>query len=102
MRRVWLLTRYEGGKKIKRIKWGRSLQGAGLRPVGESLHTGKSSPGEAGTLKICTRFFPEGKALIREPAQNHRRGSGAFSLPESLTEDVRPGEGAPRPVGGAQ
>ena len=53
--------------------------------------TGKPSPVEAGTLKIRTRFFPNGKALSREFGQKHRMGRGASSLPESLTEEVRQG-----------
>ena len=39
--------------------------------------TGKPSPGEAGPLKICTRYFLDGKVFNREIRQNHRRGSEA-------------------------
>ena len=53
--------------------------------------TGKLSLREAGTLKICTGFFLDRKALSRELGQNHRRGSGASRFLGSLTEEVHRG-----------
>ena len=37
----------------------------------------KPRPGEAGTLKLRTGFFPEGKALSTEIGQNRRTGREA-------------------------
>ena len=56
----------------------------------KASRTGKSSPGEAGTLKIRTGFFQEGKALSRENEQNLRRGSGASSFPGTQTREMCP------------
>ena len=61
----------------------------------EASGTGKPSPREAGTLKIHTRLFPDGKVIKREIGQKHRRGSEASSIPESLKKEVRQGESAP-------
>ena len=79
------------GRKVKKKKnqvgaWHRG--GATLRPGRKTSGTGKCSPREAGTLKIHTGFFPDTKGLSREFRQNHRRGRGASSLLESLTEEV--------------
>ena len=97
-----LLTREEGGKNKKESSEGGAPRGAGLRPSSESVQTGKPSSGEAGTLKICTGFFPEGKALSRELGQNSRRDSVAPRLPGSLTEEVHLGETAPHTAGGSR
>ena len=63
--------------------------------------TVKSTPREAGTLKILPRFFSDGEALSRDLGQDHRRGRGASSLPGSLTEEGPLGESAPHPAGQA-
>ena len=45
------------------------------RGSAKASRTGKSSPREARTLKICTGFFPEGKALTRNLGRRRRRSS---------------------------
>ena len=67
----------------------------------KASRTVKPSPGEAGTLKVCTRYFPDGKMLSRDLGQDPRRGSGVSSFLESLTEKVCLGESTPQTVGGA-
>ena len=63
--------------------------------------TGKPSPGEVGSLKICTRFFQDRKALSRELRQKCKRGSEASCLLGSLTEEVHPREKQPQTIGRA-
>ena len=95
-----LLTRYEGKSKNKKeLTGGGELQVARLKQSSESLQTGKPSLGKVGTLKICTGFFLVGQALSRELGQHLRRGRDTSRLPESLTEEVHPGESAPHTTG---
>ena len=87
----------------KESSGGGAPRGAGLRPrTAKAPWDRKARPGEAGTLKIRTGFYPDRKALSRELGQNRRRGSGASRFPGSLPEEVRPGESAPQTAGRAR
>ena len=83
-----------GKKNKKEASGGGAPPGAPLRPgVARASRTGKPSPREAETLKIRTRFFPEGKALSRESG---RTAGGQWSLqsPGVTNREGRPGESA--------